>query len=83
MGGNEQDPGGIRLDMYTCDGAIKIEKSDQCYSCEYFLKGPSCPLLEALSTGMVELNGDLTVQNCGLYKKLVRHLKLVGDDDDN
>ena len=62
------------------DGSIHIEEDDQCFSCEYFLKGVSCPLLEALALEVVQLNTDITVRNCGFYKKFERKLKLVGDE---
>ncbi len=62
--------------MYV-DGAIHIEKTDQCYTCEYFVKGVMCPLLEALALGVVELSGEMTVQNCGFYKQFKRHLQVV------
>lgn len=59
------------------DGTIHIEPDDQCYSCEYFLKGVTCPLLEALALGVVNLDGDVMVRNCGFYKKFHRALRLV------
>lgn len=62
--------------MYV-DDSIHIEKTDQCYTCEHFLKGVMCPLLEALALGVVELTGDVTVQNCGFYKQFTRHLRVI------
>lgn len=62
--------------MYA-DDSIHIEKSDQCYSCEYFTKGVLCPLLEALALSVVELTGEVTVQNCSFYKEFKRHLRVV------
>ncbi len=62
--------------MYV-DDSIHIEKSDQCYTCEHFMKGVMCPLLEALALGVVELTGDVTVQNCGFYKEFKRHLRII------
>jgi hypothetical protein len=59
------------------DGTVHIEEDDQCYSCEYFLKGVQCPLLEALALGVVSLGGDVVVRNCGFYKKFKRALYLV------
>jgi hypothetical protein len=59
------------------DGSVHIEEEDQCYSCEYFLKGVSCPLLEALGVGVAHLDGDVLVRNCGFYKEFKRHLKLI------
>jgi len=62
--------------MYA-DDAIHIEKTDQCYTCEHFMKGVMCPLLEALALNIVELTGDVTVQNCGFYKQFSRHLRVI------
>lgn len=63
--------------MYA-DGKLPIiEEEDQCYSCEYFLKGVSCPLLEALAVGVAHLDGDVTVKNCGFYVKYKRPLSIV------
>jgi hypothetical protein len=59
------------------DGSVHVEEDDQCYSCEYFLQGVKCPLLEALALGVVSLDGDVQVKNCGFYKKFVRSLRLV------
>lgn len=62
--------------MYV-DDSIHIEKTDQCYTCEYFMKSVMCPLLEALALSIVELTGDVTVQNCGFYRQYTRHLRVV------
>lgn len=62
--------------MYA-DDSIHIEKTDQCYTCEHFMKGVMCPLLEALALGIVELTGDVTVQNCGFYRQFSRHLRVI------
>lgn len=59
------------------DGCVHIEEDDQCFTCEYYLKGVSCPLLEALAMGVVELQSEILVRNCGFYKKFERHLKVV------
>lgn len=59
------------------DGNVHIEEDDQCFTCEYFLKGVQCPLLEALAEGVVSLEGDIVVRNCGFYKQFKRHLSLV------
>lgn len=59
------------------DGTVHIEEEDQCYTCEYFLKGVSCPLLEALGVGVAHLDGDVLVRNCGFYKEFKRQLHLV------
>jgi hypothetical protein len=62
--------------MYI-DDSIHIEKTDQCYTCEHFIKNVTCPLLEALALGVVELTGDMTVQNCSFYKRFSRHLRVI------
>ena len=35
--------------MYFDGDNVHIEEDDQCFSCEYFMKGVMCPLLEALA----------------------------------
>jgi hypothetical protein len=70
--------------MYYHDGQIHIEDEDQCSSCEYFLKGVMCPLLEALGVGVAHLDGDVLVKNCGFYVKFKRHLQVVdGGEPEN
>jgi|GEM_PF-929447 len=59
------------------DGHVHIEEEDQCYTCEYFLKGVMCPLLEALAVGVAHLEGDVLVKNCGFYVEFKRRLQLV------
>lgn len=63
--------------MYCIDFTVYIEDDDQCTACEYYAKGVSCPLLEALGQGVVHLEDNLTVRNCGFYKEFRRTLKLV------
>lgn len=64
--------------MYTDENnTTYIEDDDQCITCENYAKGVACPLLEALGQGVVYLEGNLTVSNCGFYKEFKRHLKLV------
>jgi hypothetical protein len=63
------------------DGNVYIEEEDQCYSCEYFLKGVMCPLLEALAVGVAHLDGDVQVKNCGFYVEFKRHLQVVDKPD--
>ena len=72
------------------DGCVHIEEDDQCFTCTHFVKGVSCPLLEALATGVVTLQDDVGVKNCGFYKKHVCHLSVLGppkesieSDEDN
>ncbi len=62
------------------DGCVHIENDDQCYSCKHYLKGVSCPLLEALALGVVTLDSDIQVNNCGFYTKFERRLKIVEED---
>lgn len=62
------------------DGTVHVEPDDQCFECEYFLKGVTCPLLEALGVGVVSLETDITVQNCGFFKPFKRVLRLVEPD---
>lgn len=63
--------------MYCIDGTIYIEDEDQCLTCENYAKGVACPLLEALGQGVVYLEDNLTVTNCGFYKEFKRILKIV------
>lgn len=70
------------------DGHINIEEDDQCYTCEYFVKGVMCPLLEALAVGVAHLDGDVSVKNCGFYVAFKRHLQVIegagpGDDKED
>jgi hypothetical protein len=65
------------------DGHVHIEEEDQCYTCEYFLKGVMCPLLEALAVGVAHLDGDIMVRNCGFYKEFKRHLHVVENQEDD
>lgn len=63
--------------MYCIDGIVYIEDEDQCLTCENYARGVACPLLEALGEGVVFLEDNLTVTNCGFYKEFKRTLKLV------
>jgi len=65
------------------DGSVHIEEEDQCYTCEYFLKGVTCPLLEALGVGVAHLDDDVIVRNCGFYKEFKRHLSVVELSEDD
>jgi hypothetical protein len=64
------------------DGNVHIENEDQCFSCEYIHRSITCPLMEALAMGIVELEGQVYVTNCGFYKKFERHLRIVKNDPD-
>lgn len=61
------------------DGSVNIEEDDQCFTCQHFVKGVACPLLEALGMGVAELTGEIVVRNCGFYVKFERHLKVLRD----
>jgi len=63
--------------MYYDSGKLYIEKDDQCMSCKNFTKGVACPLLHALGLGVVSLDGEMCVSDCGLYEEFKRHLKIV------
>lgn len=63
--------------MYCIDDTVYIEDEDQCITCENYARGVACPLLEALGQGVVYLEDNLTVTNCGFYKEFKRTLKLV------
>lgn len=65
--------------MYCTDKTIYIEETDQCNTCDHYQKGIACPLMEALGQGVVFIDGDVTVQNCGFYKEFKRILKIVKD----
>ena len=69
--------------MFDNEGTILIEEDDQCFICEYYQKGVSCPLLEALATGVVFLHSDIRVRNCGFYVEFERKLRLVDDNSDS
>lgn len=66
--------------MYCIDDTVYIEDEDQCITCENYARGVACPLLEALGQGVVYLEDNLTVTNCGFYKEFKRTLKLVKKD---
>src|SRR5690606_22027108 len=36
----------LRVTPMYIDGSVHIEEDDLCYTCEYFVKGVNCPLLE-------------------------------------
>jgi hypothetical protein len=67
--------------MYCIDYTVYIEDDDQCLYCENYARGVACPLLEALGQGVVYLEDNLTVTNCGFFKEFKRTLKLVKNDD--
>lgn len=68
--------------MYCIDYTVYIEDEDQCITCENYAKGVSCPLLEALGQGVVYIEDNLTVSNCGFYKEFKRTLKIVKQEEE-
>ncbi len=66
--------------MYCFDDVVYIEDDDQCISCENYARGVACPLIEALGMGVVYLEDNLTVTNCGFYKEFKRNLRIVKND---
>jgi len=67
--------------MYCIDNTVFIEDEDQCLTCENYAKGVACPLLEALGQGVVYLEDNLTVTNCGFYKEFKRILSIVKKEE--
>lgn len=66
--------------MYYNDGEVRIDEEDQCITCEKFVKGINCPLIEALGLGVVFFEDELLVTNCGFYKEFKRHLKVINEN---
>lgn len=66
--------------MYCVDETVFIEDDDQCITCDNYARGIACPLLEALGQGVVFLEDNLTVTNCGFYKEFKRNLTIVKKD---
>lgn len=68
-----------------CDdeGKVYIEDDDQCMDCKNYAQGVACPLLTALGLGVVYLEDNLTVTNCGFFEKFERHLQIVRDDEED
>ena len=69
--------------MYCSDGKIYIEENDQCIDCKNYAEGISCPLLTALGLGVVYLEDNLAVENCGFFEKFERHLHIVRENENN
>jgi hypothetical protein len=63
--------------MYFEDGNLFIETQDQCYTCKHLKGKKLCPLIDAISAGVVALSDDICVNDCGLYAATSRHLKIV------
>ena len=57
------------LYMYCSDGKIFIEDNDLCIDCSN------------LGLGVVYLKDNLTVTNCGFFKKFKRSLHIVRNND--
>ena len=69
--------------MYCENGRIYIESDDQCIECKNYAEGIACPLLLALGQGVVYLEDNLTVVDCGFYKKFERNLYIVRNDEED
>lgn len=66
--------------MYYYNGSVYIEDEDQCQTCSNFAQGVACPLLQALGMGLVVMQDNLYVTNCGFYQEFKRHLKLIKNE---
>lgn len=69
--------------MYCDDGRVFIDDDDQCIDCKNYAEGVACPLLTALGLGVVSLQDNLTVTNCGFFEKFERHLHIVRNNENN
>lgn len=67
--------------MYYYNGSVYIEDEDQCQTCTNFAQGVACPLLQALGMGVVVMQDNMYVTNCGFYKEFKRHLRVIKNDD--
>lgn len=67
--------------MYCIDDIVYIEDEDQCITCENYSRGVACPLIEALAQGVVFLEDNMTVKNCGFYKEFKRTLRVVKPEE--
>lgn len=63
--------------MYYYNGSVYVEDEDQCQTCSNFAHGVACPLLQALGMGVVVMQDNLIVTNCGFYKEFKRGLRIV------
>jgi hypothetical protein len=63
--------------MYYYNGSVYIEDEDQCQTCANFVNDVNCPLLQALGMGLVTLNDNMIVTNCGFYKEFKRNLRII------
>jgi hypothetical protein len=69
--------------MYFYNGSVYVEDEDQCISCANFARGVACPLLQALGMGLVVMQDNMVVTNCGFYKEFRRHLKLIQNNNNS
>jgi len=65
--------------MYYFEGSVYVEDEDQCQTCTNFAKGIACPLLQALGMGVVVMQDNMYVTNCGFYVEFKRHLRIIKD----
>ena len=68
--------------MYYYNGSVYVEDEDQCQTCTNFAQGVACPLLQALGMGIVVMEDNMYVTNCGFYKEFKRKLRLISDNND-
>ncbi len=65
--------------MHMADDGLMIEHDDQCYRCQYFEPVPRCPMIDLITSGTAELNGNTRIKDCKLYLPTVQ-LRLVTDE---
>ena len=57
--------------MFFNGETCEIENDDQCFDCRYFVENDGdqtrCPLYNALSQGIVNLNDTVTIEGCKLH----------------
>ncbi len=64
--------------MIIQDGRYFLEKGEQCENCEYFFSG-KCPLIQVFASGFLDNAEPFFIDNCEVFKKYERHLKVVED----
>ena len=69
--------------MYYENDKVFIEDEDQCITCQNYLEGVACPLLNALGQKAVYLEDNLIVTNCGFFRRFKRRLRIVRRNDNN
>ena len=67
--------------MYYYNGSVYIEDEDQCQNCSNFVQGVACPLIQALGMGLVVMQDNLYVTNCGFFSEFKRKLQLLKSNE--